>query len=458
MQRPPVPQGGAGGPTGTSSPGRGNTPLAHTFRSPNRTRRRHAAAESKAKEGAAYSTGVEPKVFVPHARQNGLPPRKVEVERKKRHFAQQNVAELLDAEGVDPMLPEPPQDVNAPSSDGRSFRTCLPLAAFDNTDFEVRAPSEWIAAADRAGVTGAEGTALYRGPAGAGAGQGWKRCTAVAWKEEDEKFVCEFEDGTPTALVARLDLCFKAEDPFNFARRVASAHQSRREAEALLRYNLYVDCMPTDDTPQLNTEQVNRVLSSALNAPELKQPGVDVSGLLDEVNMDYRRTMNKIIFDINLRQTDGSGEHMFFDLPERAAPPAPPQLGVVPIPPHNFVEQFSSFSFNSFLTKFEVIQALVKVRAECNRVLAVGSGSGNQVGFLNSNITKTGRLDEFEHVQNTAITSFATMLQENWVVTIKNHINTCLKNVGKGWFNLRETSKEVYEFSKLKKFLMMVRP
>mgnify|MGYP000067473068 CR=1 FL=1 len=416
----------------------------------------HSAAESKAKEGASRARGVDPKVFVPHARQVGLPPRKVEVERKKRHFARQNIAELLAAEGVDPTMPEPPEEGMAPSTDGTTFGTCLPLEAFDNTDYEVRSPAQWIEAAAAAGATGVPGTALYRGPAGVGAGQRWLGCTAVAWDDDQQKFVCEFADGTPSGLVGRLDLCFKAEDPFNFARRVAVAHQSRREAEALLRYNLYVDCMPTDDTPQLNTEQVNRVLSSALNTPALKQPGVDVSGLLDEVNMDYRRTMNKIIFDINLQQTSGGDSHMFSDLPDRNTQEEPPELGVVPIPAHNFVEQFSSFSFNSFLTKFEVIQALVKVRAECNRVLAVGTVPGSQVGFLNSNIMKTGRLDEFEHVQNTAITSFATMLQENWVVTIKNHINNCLKNVGKGWFNLRETSKEVYEFSKLKKFLMMV--
>lgn len=477
------------GPAGGGSPVRGRTPFAKTFKSPTRgSRSVHEAAESKAKEAAAGAYGVEPKVFVPHARQVGLPPRKVEVERKKRFFAQQRIEELLAAEGVDWRAPEPslssdpaaPTSTSAPGSgagagagagasaaaasssaggggggDG-GYLASLPLEAFDNTDFEVRAPADWIQkGAASGGGKGVPAQALVRDAAGAGVE--WRDGHAVSWDPSVERFTVEFSDQkTLAAEVPRLDLLFMAEDPFNFARRVANAHKSRREAEALLRYNLYVDCMPTDDTPQLSTEQVNRVLSSALNNAALKQGGADVSNLLSEVNIDYRRTMNKIIFDINLQQAGGQGEHMFFHLPEKPAEAEAPELGVVPIPAHNFVEQFSSFSFNSFLTKYEVIQALVKVRAECNRVLDIGRNTGGQVGFLNSSITKTGRLDEFEHVQNTAITSFATMLQESWVVTVKNHINSCLKNVGKGWFNLKETSKEVYEFSKLKKFLTMV--
>jgi hypothetical protein len=43
----------------------------------------HAAAEVR------VSRLVEPKVFVPHERRPGLPPRKVEVERKKRLYAAQ---------------------------------------------------------------------------------------------------------------------------------------------------------------------------------------------------------------------------------------------------------------------------------------------------------------------------------------------------------------------------------
>jgi hypothetical protein len=59
--------------------------------------------------------------------------------------------------------------------------------------------------------------------------------------------------------------------------------------------------MPTDNIQPLDTEQVNRVLVLALNTKKLKQNALDTTSLLNEVNIDYARTMNKIIFDVNLR-------------------------------------------------------------------------------------------------------------------------------------------------------------
>ena len=45
-----------------------------------------------------------------------------------------------------------------------------------------------------------------------------------------------------------------------------------------------------------------------------------------------------------------------------------PSCASVAVPAYSFPEKFSSFSFLSLLTKAEVIAALVKVRAECNKV------------------------------------------------------------------------------------------
>ena len=45
-----------------------------------------------------------------------------------------------------------------------------------------------------------------------------------------------------------------------------------------------------------------------------------------------------------------------------------PHCASVPVPAYSFPEKFSSFSFLSLLTKAEVIAALVKLRAECNKV------------------------------------------------------------------------------------------
>ena len=81
---------------------------------------------------------------------------------------------------------------------------------------------------------------------------------------------------------------------------MSEAYKSRSKAESLIRYNLYVDCMPTDEVGQLDSEQISRVLGSALSTPDLRQNELDTSQLLNEVNVDYARTMNKIVFDANI--------------------------------------------------------------------------------------------------------------------------------------------------------------
>lgn len=76
---------------------------------------------------------------------------------------------------------------------------------------------------------------------------------------------------------------FQAEDPFLFAKRVAEAHQLRKRAESLLRYNLYVDSMPTDDIPGLSPEQISRMLACSTNSKRLREWAFDSSHLVAEV-------------------------------------------------------------------------------------------------------------------------------------------------------------------------------
>lgn len=46
--------------------------------------------------------------------------------------------------------------------------------------------------------------------------------------------------------------------------------------------------------------------------------------------------------------------------------------------------------------------------------------------------------------------------ETGWVGRLEKIIKSSFTEVGKGWFNIHETSKETYEFGKLKKFLTLV--
>ena len=129
--------------------------------------------------------------------------------------------------------------------------------------------------------------------------------------------------------------------------------------------------------------------------------------------------------------------------------PQVPETGCVTIPTYDFAEQFSEFSFHSLLTKQEVILTSIKIRTECLKVL--------KMNLFNVYVSKSSRLDEFEQIQTQASDQVANYLKETWVITLKNSIKNSFKDVGKGWYNMHETNRETYEFSKLKKFLNMIR-
>ena len=61
----------------------------------------------------------------------------------------------------------------------------------------------------------------------------------------------------------RIRLLFCAEDPIVFSQRVHAAYALRRKTEILLRYHLYIDCMPTDGVPNIAPEMLDRITNFA---------------------------------------------------------------------------------------------------------------------------------------------------------------------------------------------------
>ena len=59
--------------------------------------------------------------------------------------------------------------------------------------------------------------------------------------------------------IPRIRLMFCAEDPVTFSQRVFTAYELRRKTEILLRYHLYIDCMPTDGVPNITPEMLERI-------------------------------------------------------------------------------------------------------------------------------------------------------------------------------------------------------
>ena len=118
--------------------------------------------------------------------------------------------------------------------------------------------------------------------------------------------------------------------------------------------------------------------------------------------------------------------------------------------PKDFTNTFKDFCFHSLYIKEEVIKALQEIRLKCNDV----------VGMQMFDLT-VGRnrlvLEEFRHKQESSISQMLYNLKGAWIEELIKIIKSNFSMVGKGWFNMQETSKITYDFGKLKRFLTMVR-
>ena len=261
------------------------------------------------------------------------------------------------------------------------------------------------------------------------------------------------------ALLPRVEICFHAEDPSDFAARVGEAHRLRRQAEALMHYQLVVDCMPTEGVPGLNSEQVSRVLSSVHASRAVRESGLDATDLLRDASLDNQRTMNKLLLDSHIRDARGRGLLSLIKIPAdhpaisgSGMRPAAPASGVVPVPAHDITETFAHFSFHSHLTRVEVIDFLALTQSECvERVLR--PAEAGSAFLLTAPQTRSLRLAEFEHAHGNATAAFATVLRDVWAPAVRGHARHCLGGVGRGAYNLREGNQEMYRSSKLRLLL-----
>jgi hypothetical protein len=155
---------------------------------------------------------VKPKVIIPYAKESGKLPRRLEVERKTRIYADQGVDELLRESGIDYSKYGVAKDHETGEN---SF---LALEIFDDRAFEVRSAEDWIAeGTNDEGKCSIDGRGLRTDPA-EGTGQ-FEPCQVVGFDRSANRFVVHWEtdeDGE-TALLSRINLNFLAEDPFSFA-------------------------------------------------------------------------------------------------------------------------------------------------------------------------------------------------------------------------------------------------
>ncbi|XP_050390512.1 dynein axonemal heavy chain 1 [Patella vulgata] len=426
----------------------------------------------------------EPKVQLPFYTQPGDCPRKIEIERRRRHYAQLDLKELLEELNIstDQLMPRQIVNnnviLNQEEGEAAPFPPYLPLDIFDDEEYDCRTPDEWIKLGQTNGTRKpVPGKALLptldsdakKDPTDPSIVYDWFKVGVLDYDFKTKQYLVQKLDtdgrvsntvATPEkgerpaannqSWIPRIRLVFSAEDPRLFARRLATAFEERKKCEAELRYNLYIDCMPMDGVGELDQASLKRMIEWAKGAPGLsKDKNLEdyVQVLEKEVNIDFCRSMNRIIFELTVDQDPET--FAFVSVPPPDIQEIPEKACCMDVPEYTFDEQYDSFAFNSILTREESIQATERVRTDCNKV------SGMSLFHIPT--AKAMRLEEFEQTQSQATSQVSLFLKDSWITNLRNHIRTALRDVVKGWFNIHETNWEVYQISKLKKFMEMVK-
>jgi dynein heavy chain len=232
----------------------------------------------------------------------------------------------------------------------------LPLEAYDDKDMDTRAPKDWVIVRknkeDRPKKdpeekkTGEKKPKLTKTEIPA---QGlwtdrdglcyWRKLKVTKYMPGSERYEGYWENTKEKVKLFRIQILFDDEDPREFARRFKKAYQTRCMADSLLKYNFYVENMPTHQIPEIDNEEVNRMLGMTQNTKQLRgKSSSDTTALLSEVNFEFAKTMNKIIFD---KHMDGSGPNLItgpLTMPEKPPKEKVQFYGMKTIPPYDYAQ------------------------------------------------------------------------------------------------------------------------
>eukprot|EP00966_Prymnesium_polylepis_P130698 3023260-Prymnesium_polylepis.1 len=196
-----------------------------------------------------------------------------------------------------------------------------------------------------------------------------------------------------------------------------------------MRYQLYLECMPTEELLHLDNERLRRMWFLALNSDRLKEFNhTSASAIIsEEVRMEYARVQGTLTFKQQQAKAAAVAEAMGGDandmfgliVPEPEIKKPVPELAVIEVPAHEGLHQKRGFAFHTFLSKPEIIFCAHRVREECNKVLTLG--------LLSIGREKPCTNEEFEKEQAAYLAETVKYLKETWTSTLRSAVRNALK-------------------------------
>ncbi|KAK7201712.1 dynein heavy chain [Novymonas esmeraldas] len=347
---------------------------------------------------------------------------------------------------------------HAPRAAAGDYAAWLPLEAFDDAvRYEELSPADWAARAAAAVPSGLPCLYWKVDPRQQPGGGVWSDgCVVEVDAEKGLYHVVPkngkqgrglsrqkvdgadgAEDGAALAL-PRVFVCFAAEDPENFADRVAAAYRRRSTAEAALRTELYVDSIPLDEYAVLDPLVVRRVRDAALSTPALleSESNLNVFGVLEDVRAGYSRVMNADLFRF-ITQGGGLSQLMSPAVTSSATLSASPMFasgaarrrvplyGIAPHRAERFAAVVAAFRQQCFWSTSPVLTALTRAVCQANDALLPRCVF---VLYSASEMKRPLSLMELEEIETTATRESFLHARDHWLTPtadmVKRTLNT----------------------------------
>ncbi|XP_076380684.1 dynein axonemal heavy chain 1 [Megalopta genalis] len=446
-------------------------------------------------------------------------PRNVEMERRRKLYRSLKIEDALETIGVTSKDMLPPSAIlpllNRDMIYGLFGRAhILPLELFDDEEFDCRTIEDWLNLGRIDGKRSPLPAAVFA-PRVQEEGQKFDKASdmldnlfawcnaAVTDYDYDTKLwsVITLDGKKRKYSIPRIYIRFYAEDPRICARRMAAAIEDRRIAEESITlarsYNFYLDCMKLDGMKTMTEAEKDAIVRASLARDDTKFNETVISALIEEISLDYQRTMCDIVWRRMIRLNPELFK--FITWTPRVEAEKVPDTGkidtgmrnfqvIVPLPIYMFstavlvyaslpvhqilvdskssrtdsneikmyarndrngiliVQEIQRFShWYTLYVMREVYEAMSCIVIECIHV--------SSMNLFASSIGKTVKLWEFEDMQTLATSTVIKYLKEPWLEKITQCVRMRLREVGKGWFNLDQKVHDVYDVMKLHRFM-----
>ncbi|XP_011707083.1 PREDICTED: dynein heavy chain 1, axonemal-like, partial [Wasmannia auropunctata] len=408
-----------------------------------------------------------PKVQMAYSADPKIPPRNVEMERRRRAYENLKIEDALKAEGVKTYDMLPVEKIRPLLSfekkyDLYSKASYLPLELFDDEEYDCRTAEEWINLGIINGVRHPLPATVF-----------------VERTRIDKKWIFDHDDNTLTNLfdwfhaavtdydnewklwtvvtldgfkrkflLPRIYIRFFAEDPGKFAKRVAAAIKQRQIAEINVRYQFYLDCMLVEGMPTLDEKQQEVIILSATRKGLVKCESKYLTNLMAEVVLEYRHVMCDLMWRSLIWKQPEVFDFITWNDINSTHEIRIPEMRKLCTEMEDFTKTKNFVHWTILYVLPEVYEAMGCVAIECVNIL--------NVNLFVSNYGKSMDLSEFESQQQQETDTVIKYLKEMWLERITQSVRLCLRDIGKGWFDLGQKNYDVYDVMKLKRFMTLI--